>query len=392
MADSKDFLPFNRDSFITSFGVGCFHFALRERREDTLEHATYFQLITSSLSNLSAVEDLIVHTNPLGKAAKWQVPEVLPDISHDPGCFPQLGPGSMVHFTLFLPQRIQADFFKKVTGVSFDTLTEHFRVHVMGTWSGLPIAFVEPDKPTDIPQASESVIIVREFLVRQFEINKSPLTLQVLGPTPVHADFYVFDTGKKQEGTKSDFTSIYVPRPAYAAIFIGVNKADYQDSSEIMEAIISEVIDETVFFYEMTQNSNHQLLKWSHIAHMFDSLADLLRQPGMKGVMLRFVRLSGLIKEITISLTEFQAMNIQESERVRQSYDRRYAPATEFRPLKPLIDAEINRVVARPIRDFADTVKFAEARRTMSFQLLVNIIVGLLGGIAGAVTTLIFQK
>jgi hypothetical protein len=151
---------------------------------------------------LAAVENLDVHGD-VDSPVKCRVPDVLPDIQVDLGCFPGLGSDSTVEFSLFIPHRVQADLFP--SGRLPNTLTEHFRVRVVGTFTGLPIAFVEPDNPTGIPEPSDAVIIVREFLVSQLAMNNSPLTLQILGPSPVHADFYVLDSEIEQERIKSEF-------------------------------------------------------------------------------------------------------------------------------------------------------------------------------------------
>jgi len=51
-----------------------------------------------------------------------------------------------------------------------------------------PVAFVLSEAPTSWRDTFSGVIVVREYLAREFSKRRLPADIRVIGPTPLHAD------------------------------------------------------------------------------------------------------------------------------------------------------------------------------------------------------------
>ena len=115
-------------------------------------------------------------------------------------------------FLYLLPHRIQEELVENIGRISgTNTLSERFRVHILGSIPDLPIAFVEPDAPSGTPSPADAIVIVREFLRKHLkQTERGSIKLDTLGPSPFHADIYQTQprrTRKDQEELDDDADS-----------------------------------------------------------------------------------------------------------------------------------------------------------------------------------------
>lgn len=393
MLSAHKFSAYADCPLLTAFGIGCFHFAFRSRTSDTIGHKAYLAQIKTLLESLPAVGDVRIGNGPPIHDVELSVPETLSNIRDAVGCFPPLGYHTWIKFSLFIPRRVQEEMFSAYNR-HFHTFTEQFRVLLIGSYHGLPVAFVEPQAPTEIPEPSNAVIVVREFLEKHInQANSGNLTLQTLGPSPFHADIYLFDTSVEgKQPTMGSFNATYVPQARYDQILVGINLKEFDNLEDGIDTFIQESIDELGLFYTILQDQQVRLTDWDLISTAVHELTRLLRSRGLWSAITRLYRSTHSINEITMSLCEFQANCIQRDKYRRQHYREVYGPEQVCPFFKQIIDKELELHQGYPVQELTELVRFAEARRTVTLQLLVNILVGIRGGVTGAVATLLLQK
>jgi len=376
--------------FFAAVGVGCFNFGIRARTSDTLDFKAYLDQIKTTLEALPAIGEVSIEPSPdVVENGDVEVPKQLPRLDQGEGCFPGLPYQTRIEFSLFIPVRMQ----RELNPFAETGLGEHFKVQMVAGWYGFPIAFVEPQEPTDEAEPSAAVAIVRNFLQQQLnEKNTGSLAFQYLGPSPFHADVYIFDRSTRETNSDDVFTVEYVPRRAYDTILIGMNLSDSRRREAAIASFIDAALDELNLFYDIVQDHAARLTKWHSISHSINDLSVLLKGHGMRAAIARLRRLSKAINDVTISLAEFQADVIEKTDSIREHYTNVYRPDRRRPFFKPFVDREMQERQTYPVRELSELIRFAEARRTLTLQILVNIIVGILGGIAGAVTTLLLQK
>jgi hypothetical protein len=393
MLGTHNFSEHAKCPLLTAIGVGCFHFAFRSRTSDTIVYKAYLEQIKALLESLPAVGEVTIDNGRSVHDGELSVPETLSDIGDAVGCFPPLLYDTRIKFSLFIPRRVQQEVFSAHDRHPH-TLTEQFRVQLIGSFHGLPVAFVEPQTPTGVPDPSNAVVLVREFLQKQMnQANTGNLTLQTLGPSPFHADIYLFDTSAEgRQSTAGRFNVTFVPQVGYDQILIGINLKEFDDLEDGIDTFIRESIDELGFFYSISQDQQARLTDWHLISTAVQELTQLLRSRGLSSSITRLYRSSNSINEVTMSLCEFQAACIERDQFTRQHYNDIYGPERPCPFFKQFIDKELELHQAYPVQELTELVRFAETRRTVTLQVLVNILVGILGGITGAVATLLLQK
>lgn len=116
----------------------------------------------------------------------------------------------------------------------------------------MPVAFVWPPQPTAEPSPSDAVVVVREFLRREIAAGgKDALTLQVLGPSPVHADFVLEEGMPTQDSALAVAT---IRKPGYANIVIRWNPEML--NADTAQSTVMKLCSREVGFYMKSPNAS----------------------------------------------------------------------------------------------------------------------------------------
>jgi hypothetical protein len=176
------------------FGIGCLVFVPRLPSDDgdgsakrTSTSKWWKNQIESGLGLLPSITGLRVEIGRLTRKVPWPGDPLLDeeryDIDHDYGP----AEGSFVEFILTIPIRMHAEVMPWFGGLTLDV--ERFEVKTLFGNSG-PVTFVRTVDPSELRNGSaRMVILVREFLKREFDRLKAPIELVTVGPSPFHADF-----------------------------------------------------------------------------------------------------------------------------------------------------------------------------------------------------------
>jgi hypothetical protein len=168
-----------------SFGVGCFHFWPTAIPPFTLTIDEYADQLRETLESIPTISNIEIDAD----SATPDVPvtEKLLTLSDGEDFLPH--PAFLdISFDVYIPYRIQEEITDEIT--TDRTLTENFRVHIRYDYEA-PLVFVELLNPSKLPDPSQAVQVVREYLNRQVNCSLRKVRFDALGPSPFHADFYI---------------------------------------------------------------------------------------------------------------------------------------------------------------------------------------------------------
>lgn len=124
-----------------AFGVGCFHFSVRDGYFKTIQVQDYVAEVVRSLESLTTVSGVRCDYDEKIKHEKLDLSPPNPIMRNGGICFPQL-PLFNLEFLIYIPSRIQAELIN-LPEEYLDTKSENFKVTVIHDWHG-PLSYVEP--------------------------------------------------------------------------------------------------------------------------------------------------------------------------------------------------------------------------------------------------------
>ena len=255
---------------ITTFGVGCFHFSMRLTPPYRIRPLQYAETLETLLSDLDTVGSFSVSPSTLASSDDLTLSEHALSILHEAGQLPDCI--DVVEFTLRIPQRVQQDIVETLHGGDYSWSglgTEHFRVRTEYFYYG-PVTIVEcldRDEDQQHDKASSAVVVVREYLKRKLSEAEADMQLEVVGPSPFHADFCVFES--EGEGAhvecqeKRGYDRIRLHVPSYV-------------SNRHTAWILNWMGDHLSFYYHLIRLGNWQMEQWAKVDDEWHCLSDPL--------------------------------------------------------------------------------------------------------------------
>lgn len=173
------------------FGVGCFHFGIKEKYRHEITGDQYLQYLKEDLKNITNIDNVNIECDDEFKSEIFSIERSEKNID-----VPSFLPRPLVcdiTFNVYIPKRIQDEIrpriFKNVSPPNL--YTEKFKVIIKYTYH-YPVTLIIPLSPSNECHASESVIIIREFFEQQYKEKKNLHTkFEYMGPSPFHANFYI---------------------------------------------------------------------------------------------------------------------------------------------------------------------------------------------------------
>ena len=168
-------------------GIGCFYFRPKTQFSDSVTIEDYVNLVKTGLETITSIRDVNITFDDFGYGKVIESGE-FPKIHDDYIALPCRGQGfnATIQFDVYIPERI-ANVLIGGDRFSTDEVIETFSV-IVSLGYKLPIAFIFAPVETEEENGSSFVVLVREFLTQQLETSDE-LELEVLGPSPFHANF-----------------------------------------------------------------------------------------------------------------------------------------------------------------------------------------------------------
>lgn len=372
-----------------SFGIGCFHFGLKEQYQLKFKGSEYIRELRETLELISNVNNIEIYCDDRFKNFSIPITQELPNIQNGIGFFPK--PSFMIiEFEVYIPFRIQSQLLQ--LKVSFlETFTEKFKISIEYTYH-LPVTFVEPLDPSEEPTPSEAVGVVRKFLEHEFKNVKSDnIQFEFLGPSPFHIDCYIYPEESDGKGEvdwklKSEIFS----QRGYDRMIFYFNSTQFMNAEEAKEKIFDEILNEIGFFYYIVQTDVERMNDWGKIQNLINQLIFIQRSKGVKAFFTKIFTLSKLIDETLTSLAEFESEELYFNNTNQKDYRDLFSMRDGC--FQPYIDKEINDRIVYPTKEVSRLISFFESRRTKAVESLVVLIAATLGGGVGALLTILLAE
>ena len=361
------------------FGIGCFHFGYQKPVPYTFRRRDYIRDLKAALESVPAITDVSIDVpatdmNP----EEFEVNEMPTDLDKGEGQFPMFGL-CWIRFKIYIPARVQQELAGKFA--ADDTGTETFVVFLDYAYEG-PVSYVVLENPeAGDRDPSTAVRIVRLFLEREIDIEKTPIRFESLGPSPFHADCSISLAAPAALG-KGHFAVTHVHRHGYDALQFTSDHAEHSDAFEAIQELFRDLNHELGFFYWINATEVQSMHAWGEIQ---DDVSSLLNEQEKSGVLQRLtakIKRSRLLHDVFTGLIGFDVSRTFMLNHREQSYRLTYSSTEGF--VRPFVDAEIADAVQYPTNQITTLVGFLERRRSKAVELLIVLMAAVVGGITGA--------
>jgi hypothetical protein len=293
-----------------------------------------------------------------------------------------------ITFSLYIPSRIQSDLIGEIAKYSLPGI-EKFKVTMLPSWYG-PVAFVEcADVLSEDCYPSTAVQVVREFLKKEFSKIDSEITFECIGPSPFHVDFYISNKENEKVINQIEFSEL--EQKGYNKIVFKYNKDIFETEDEAKLHIYEELTNELALFYAITRENVIQMHSWSSIEDSLEQLNLMNKDQGLFKYLKNKYLATNLRKKLINNLYVFKAENELYQHRVdhwiKEMYDNSDAVY-----LRKYIESRSGHESHYPVDSVCDWMKHEENRSMKYFELSVRFSTSVIGGIIGAVITLMWRK
>lgn len=306
----------------------------------------------------------------------------LPNLTEGDGPYPYLDYGRIA-FDLRIPLGLQEELGRSPLPLTF-TERFHVNIHYM---LGFPIATLQLVKPESKPDPSEAVIIVRRLLEREFERQENSfVNFQFMGPSPVHADFYLVPESESRRSAPWVFNLEVAYQRGYDQYNFSFNENHFPSAEEALDTLLRDVLHELDLYYLIVQYEREKIRAWAELQELSSLLVDLHQKNGFKAYFAKMFNTSTLVNQAFISLSEFEGSSILKDNNLRDSYRSTYASDTAPY-LREIVDRAIEERAVYPSEQVNSLLQLFEARRLSAVELRVILISAISGGTFGALIT-----
>ncbi len=364
-----------------AFGVGSFHFAWR-----TVEGATtaqdYVAALTRALNDIPTIKNVEIAHEEIDPDCGFE-PDV-PDWGEGEGAYPWID-FFQLKFEVFIPKRLQDELLPRPRAA---TGTERFAVHQTFGFES-PVTFVRPLAPTGDHDPSTSVMLVREYLRREFKDPRHGIAFQCLGPSPLHAEFLLAD---KAQGLSPEhpFIGSVKPTDEFDRVEIWYDPGVYGRVEEALDDLFFELTPQLSVCYAIYAGEARALFAWAALSEQVDALVNrgaVTRRQRAWRALSRGRALSRLHQ----TLAEFEASAVDAANFIERSR-KEFARAKPLIPLREIIDVAVDDCERFPVPQIEKLVNHIEARRFHQLDLLAALVAAIVGGIVGSVITAVLTK
>jgi len=237
-----------------------------------------------------------------------------------------------------------------------------------------PVAYVEPLDATDTTlrfRPSTAVQVVREYLIKELKTNASIITFECIGPSPFHADFYLWSTPTKSEESVSFPFQVEQSRPrGYAEVVFDYTVSHFRDSDTALYALFSELNDELALFYRMRQSEVSARRTWDSIQDRILALTDVTPEVGIRERIKNKWRLGQDLHQLHTDIVSFEINHLLQKSDLERSYRETYS-TDEPTYLESFVKQEMQDRQAFPTQQVKQLATFLEKRRSKALELLI---------------------
>lgn len=366
-----------------TIGVGCMHFGFKGTKASlTYNSKVWKQELEQLLGSITNISDIEVTEPDIETDIEFEDRKKIPNLA-DGDCFPCSSLNDMnVKFKLYLPMRIQKD----ITGYSNPrTYTEYFLIDMSYSYY-MPVTIVTPIDPSECPDPSIAVMLVRKFLEQKFEESDfNYIDLQSIGPSPFHADFYIVERDNTFFENNENYSVNEEKNIGYNIIEINYNKENFENVDDFWLDIEQSIIDEFGIFYKIIQLKNKVCDDWYNLEDLLDSMVKDFKKNETFGIRRSIGK---FLDEILIKFSMFKMNEIVNNDNMNKMFSFKYEQEEGF--IKDYLAYEIKEKRIYPSKEVGELLYLFEQRRTKKTEYVMLIISALLGGAIGSLLTNLF--
>lgn len=238
-----------------------------------------------------------------------------------------------------------------------------------------PLTIIYSEKETE--RGSNNIYTVREYIKKYIKGN---CNLDVIGPSPFHADFY-FKTNSKEFNV-----AILRQHRDYDKIVIDSTKENFSD---VFDEILEHVGSELNLFYLIQSIDSDMILMWSEINNKLQNIkrdTDTSFFRKFKDWFLLNTKITDIMQDI-ISL---ESNSIFMSQLIKERYAQTYSTKNE--DLKIYIENAIENKNEFPVNSVKKLLDFYISQHNSFNQNLNVSISAIIGGFVGAIISILLKK
>ncbi len=341
-----------------AIGIGCFLFLYRD--DDDFDEKTHLDNIVDALNRVDNISDVRVDgttdiftalEDPTGKRENSGLP-LYCDLK--------------ISFDIYLPTRVQDQFMPN--GRS-NVHSEHFSVVVIQNFE-FPVTYINYSLSSDFADDSpaDSVVFIRNYLQDKLGATDSPLVFDVLGPTPLHTEVFLFPTeGVSDVALKSEKVRVGYPE----MVFVCPPGASCLPP---LHSFVSKYTPILGTYYYITMYRN--MLLRQHVA-VFQAANELLvsrRKISLFGRLMHFLSLKFRVETVLDALLENHSVNFGLRKYVAEK--KRDSTLTDDSAFARFVSETLEDEFTIPVDEVRDIIRIVEERRLRYFQNSATLIAG----------------
>ncbi|MCK4817403.1 hypothetical protein KA005_16655 [bacterium] len=375
-----------------SFSLGCLHFAFTKGFPIEISGSDYEKEITALLNKIEAVERLEVLNKFDIQDTSFSIKKAMNFLHGDrPVPYPM---GFELSFDLYIPERFQKDICKKY-GLKPETFTEHFNVILLYEYYA-PVCLVECLNPSEFPEPSNAIPIIRDFMNDRISQIDDRFELQRLGPSPFHADFYLLehkpeDSPAPPEGDKFwRFISDRSRLTGYDIWLFYYNPEEFGDINEAQKALYHQLSNEASVYYFIKMHQLQNTKEWISIENLSEEIFQRKNNSYVKN-MIRSFSDGSKIENLVLRMSQF------ESGRLRKNTTNQSAISNVLNVKRAVfLETDINNLADEehkyPIEQLRELIKFFDSQRSRILNSIAVVFAAIVGGMTGSLLTIFFSQ
>lgn len=227
-----------------AFGVGCFHFSIKNEESEKILLSDYVAEVIRTLEKLTAVSNIECNYDKTLADLELDITSPNPTLEEGEGCFPQI-PFFELSFSVYIPSRFHSELIN-LPNEYLQDISENFRVTIVHDWHG-PLSYIESLDSSMQLRPSTGVQIVREYLHREISKIESIIFFDWLGPSPLHADFYL-KTNNDGVSKEEIFTIEKIHQPGYDKVIFSYPDKAFTSIENALKQLYEHLSQEVAFF------------------------------------------------------------------------------------------------------------------------------------------------
>jgi hypothetical protein len=363
------------------FGVACFHFAPAQGA-DMQTLGEFVATVRATLEGLDVVESVrAADCDPTEADVAFETSSDAPDLSQGEEPYPNL-PLGRYEFVLRVEQSVQASL---IAHPSVRTYTDRFRVELRYGYA-MPFAIIEPLEPTQRPEPSQAVQIVREALEASCEDPALPARFQSLGPSPLHAEFSLVAGAEDYDPDFLAFDLTVTATRGYDFYDFSYDKREFADEDDAFDVLMDFLSDELDLYYRIVGVRAQRIRGWAKLDDLTWAVVRLHQRRGLRGYLDRLVHGKRALNDAFVALAEFEGTDLLTESSLDRGYRDTYE-SDEPAWLRDLVDQERQDKSSYPTAQASSLIQLFETRRLSGLELTALLLSAVIGGLIGALVT-----